>query len=421
MVSLHGDADGTVKMDWCGGKEGHECICTGINCANQTDAFTLRGNPLGEVYTPTFTYHGAVEPDQCLAEFDDRRYIYMWTNMEASDTMLSSLWHNGTNDATRCCSSPRSFCVAVTAGQCLQQPRTPQPQHPLRAGWDVSLTACDVRIGFRYVQVEGWPESDEPTAQALTALFVHSALQATGSVHFNASSMQVLNGIQRAYVFTQLSNVHGHPTVMCVCVCSTGSCVCRSEWAHCAWFHALKSGKVHVFVDFVCVRRANPFFQYQNDREQIVTKFRYRLIAECSTCARWQHMLVFFLQTGACAAMCARTLDTCCTLAHYVEGACVWHQDCPTREKRGWTGDSQLTAGGATLNFDTAAFYANWVTTMRDHQTVNCALAGTSPAFPQVHPRCALSRTECLSYALLCLNAISLMIRRAAVVCGMCN
>eukprot|EP00041_Stephanoeca_diplocostata_P034475 m.1178879 g.1178879 ORF g.1178879 m.1178879 type:complete len:71 (+) comp24529_c0_seq2:70-282(+) len=51
-------ADGTVKMDWCGGKEGHACVCTGINCANQTDAFTLRGDPLGEVYTPTFTYHG---------------------------------------------------------------------------------------------------------------------------------------------------------------------------------------------------------------------------------------------------------------------------------------------------------------------------------------------------------------------------
>eukprot|EP00041_Stephanoeca_diplocostata_P034486 m.1179680 g.1179680 ORF g.1179680 m.1179680 type:complete len:955 (+) comp24529_c0_seq57:140-3004(+) len=176
------NADGTVKMDWCGGKEGHACVCTGINCANQTDAFTLRGDPLGEVYTPTFTYHG-----------------------------------------------------------------------------------------FRYVQVEGWPGPGEPTADALTALFVHSVLPATGSVHFNASALQVLNGIQRAYVYTQLSNVHGHPT------------------------------------------------------------------------------------------------------------------DCPTREKRGWTGDSQLTAGGAVLNFDAAAFYGNWLTTMRDHQAVNCAPANTPPAFPQAN------------------------------------
>ena len=31
--------------------------------------------------------------------------------------------------------------------------------------------------------------------------------------------------------------------------------------------------------------------------------------------------------------------------------------DCPTREKRGWTGDSQLTSGGAALNFDALTFY----------------------------------------------------------------
>lgn len=49
---------GTVNMAWCGGKEGAECVCEGINCANQTDAYTLRGDPTGEVYVPTFTYHG---------------------------------------------------------------------------------------------------------------------------------------------------------------------------------------------------------------------------------------------------------------------------------------------------------------------------------------------------------------------------
>ena len=35
--------------------------------------------------------------------------------------------------------------------------------------------------------------------------------------------------------------------------------------------------------------------------------------------------------------------------------------DCPQREKRGWTGDSQVTSGQASLNFDTAAMYATWL------------------------------------------------------------
>ena len=45
---------GTVKMDWCNG-EGSACVCTGINCANQTDAYTLRGDADGETFTPRFT------------------------------------------------------------------------------------------------------------------------------------------------------------------------------------------------------------------------------------------------------------------------------------------------------------------------------------------------------------------------------
>ena len=138
----------------CGNNEGHACVCTGINCANQTDELVLRGDAAGEAYTPTFTYHG-----------------------------------------------------------------------------------------FRYVQIEGWPDAaPPPDASSLTALFVHSAVKKTGSVVFN-ESLAILNGIQTAYIFTQLSNMHSHPT------------------------------------------------------------------------------------------------------------------DCPTREKRGWTGDSQLTSGGAALNFDALAFY----------------------------------------------------------------
>ena len=173
--------DGTAKMDWCGGKEGHDCVCTGINCANQTDSYTLSGAAGGETYNPSFTYHG-----------------------------------------------------------------------------------------FRYVQVEGWPGPDPPTASSLTAMFVHSAVKKTGDVKFN-DSLAILNGIQKAYVYTQLSNMHSHPT------------------------------------------------------------------------------------------------------------------DCPTREKRGWTGDSQLTSGGAALNFAALGFYGNWLGVMADHQAVNCALHKAPPVFPQAN------------------------------------
>ena len=44
-------------------------------------------------------------------------------------------------------------------------------------------------------------------------------------------------------------------------------------------------------------------------------------------------------------------------------------QDCPHREQRGWGGDAQLTSGSAAVNFDMAAFYTNWVTSMQDLQT----------------------------------------------------
>ena len=98
-------SDGSVSMEWCGG-EGDKCVCSGINCANQTDSFTLRGTSGGEEYTPSFTYHG-----------------------------------------------------------------------------------------FRYVQVEGWPLDTPPTMSTLTALFVHTAVEPTGNVTFNAS-LDILNRIQ---------------------------------------------------------------------------------------------------------------------------------------------------------------------------------------------------------------------------------
>ena len=46
--------------------------------------------------------------------------------------------------------------------------------------------------------------------------------------------------------------------------------------------------------------------------------------------------------------------------------------DCPTREKRGWTGDAQWTSEEASLNFATAAFYRNFVRSMGDSQAVGC-------------------------------------------------
>ena len=48
--------------------------------------------------------------------------------------------------------------------------------------------------------------------------------------------------------------------------------------------------------------------------------------------------------------------------------------DCPQREKRGWMADAQWTAEEATLNFDTAAFYTNWVRTMGDLQSTGCTV-----------------------------------------------
>lgn len=61
---------------------------------------------------------------------------------------------------------------------------------------------------------------------------------------------------------------------------------------------------------------------------------------------------------------------------------CLFSCSC-RREKRGWTGDSQLTSAEASLNFDMKLLYGNWLRTMRDHDVVGCAASGHSPAFPQ--------------------------------------
>ena len=114
--------------------------------------------------------------------------------------------------------------------------------------------------GYRYVQIEGLPT--KPTADVLTAHFVHTNVSKAGHVDFKNESMSILNGIQKAIVYTQLSNYYHHPT------------------------------------------------------------------------------------------------------------------DCPQREKRGWMGDSQITSPEASLNFDTTAFYTNWIEAFADTQQHGCTQKG---------------------------------------------
>ena len=63
--------------------------------------------------------------------------------------------------------------------------------------------------------------------------------------------------------------------------------------------------------------------------------------------------------------------------------------DCPQREKRGWTGDGQLTSRQASLNFDMVHMYDHWLQTMVDHDTVGCVVDHSNathfPIFPQAN------------------------------------
>jgi alpha-L-rhamnosidase len=54
--------------------------------------------------------------------------------------------------------------------------------------------------------------------------------------------------------------------------------------------------------------------------------------------------------------------------------------DCPTREKRGWMADAAVTSTSALLNFRLSSFYANWLRTMADTQTIGCS--ATNPDSP---------------------------------------
>jgi hypothetical protein len=112
------------------------------------------------------------------------------------------------------------------------------------------------------VQVSGLPAGFKPGPDFLTGHFLHSNVSVAGHVHFKDPSMAILNGIQKAIKYTQLSNFYHHPT------------------------------------------------------------------------------------------------------------------DCPQREKRGWMGDSQITSPEASLNFDTAAFYTNWIQAFSDTQNHGCTQKG---------------------------------------------
>jgi hypothetical protein len=73
----------------------------------------------------------------------------------------------------------------------------------------VTYTPSFTYHGFRYVQIEGLAKAYTPTVSDLTGLFIHSAVQRTGNVSF---SHPVLDGVQKAIVQTQLSNLYFHPT-----------------------------------------------------------------------------------------------------------------------------------------------------------------------------------------------------------------
>ena len=56
--------------------------------------------------------------------------------------------------------------------------------------------------------------------------------------------------------------------------------------------------------------------------------------------------------------------------------------DCPTREKRGWMGDAQLSAEANVLNFDIDAVYANFLRTIGDVQVGGCTHASAASPPP---------------------------------------
>lgn len=57
--------------------------------------------------------------------------------------------------------------------------------------------------------------------------------------------------------------------------------------------------------------------------------------------------------------------------------------DCPQRDERlGWTGDAQVFAATSLFNYDTHAFWASWLQSVRENQQANGAVSNFVPAPP---------------------------------------
>ncbi|MHB1485378.1 MAG: family 78 glycoside hydrolase catalytic domain [Saccharofermentanales bacterium] len=75
-------------------------------------------------------------------------------------------------------------------------------------------------------------------------------------------------------------------------------------------------------------------------------------------------------------------------LLNKIDHMCVWSTktnfhsiptDCPSREKRGWTGDALMSAEQSLYNFDMNAVYSKWLTDFEDVQRPNGQLPGIIP------------------------------------------
>jgi hypothetical protein len=117
---------------------------------------------------------------------------------------------DGSVDMAWCGGQEGAACTCAGIN-CANQTDTFFPAPPAHAADDapVTYTPSFTYHGFRFVQVEGLADAFVPTAQALTGLFVFSAVKSTGRVNF---SHPVLDGVQAAIVQTQKSNLHFHPT-----------------------------------------------------------------------------------------------------------------------------------------------------------------------------------------------------------------
>jgi alpha-L-rhamnosidase len=130
-------------------------------------------------------------------------------NQSVSLKYAEVLKSDGSVDMAWCAEGAACKCSGIN---CANQTDTFIPGPPSANENDdtsVEYTPTFTYHGFRYVQVEGLAKSYTPTTADLTGLFVHSAVRSTGNVSF---SHPVLDGVQKAIVQTQKSNLHFHPT-----------------------------------------------------------------------------------------------------------------------------------------------------------------------------------------------------------------